>query len=224
MSDHNLVDKVAGNNIWLTPDDALDPVRAYAPIGLDPCTEAHNPVGAKTFFTEEDDGLAQSWQDQGLVFVNPPYSTLSPLGDDATTEEKREAKRVYMESIRDKAELLFGAKRADVSSLIVLWAMKIHAEVSRGVELIALLPCGARYSTNYWQDHILVDELRSVCWVRGRIKFINGQTGLPGKGNNYDSKFYGFNVDQTRFGAAFKRTGEVFAMQRHRAGVLDGFI
>ena len=221
--DHNFVDKVASNNIWITPQDELDPVRRYAPIGLDPCTEAHNPVGAASFFTEQDDGLVRSWAGHGLTFVNPPYSTLPPIPDDATKEEALEIRRVYMDGLRAKAREI-GLDPSLVSSLIVLWAFKIHAEASRGVPLIALLPCGARFSTEYWQDYILSPALSAVCFVRGRIKFINGATGRPGKGNNYDSMFYGFNVDAARFGAVFNPRGAVFAMGRHRAGMLDGFI
>lgn len=232
--DFNMVDKVASNNIWKTPPEALDPVRRYAPIGLDPCTESDNPTGAVTFFTEADDGLALPWGSHGLTFVNPPYSTLVPMPlllatatkaeKEAWRVEQTEAKRVYLEELKDKAEALFQAPRSVVSSLIVLWALKIHTEARRGVPIIALLPCGARFGTEYWQQHILINELKAVCFVRGRIKFINGATGLPGKGNNYDSMFYGFNVDVDRFAAAFKPLGVVFEMRRHRVGVMDGFI
>lgn len=190
-----MVDKVASNNIWLTPDSALDPVRRYAPIGLDPCTEASNPSGAAHFFTAEDDGLAQPWGGRGLVFVNPPYSL--------TAVEKERGQKIPP---------------------IRLWSRKIHEEAKRGVVIVALLPCGARFSTGYWQDNILIQELRAVCFVRGRVKFINGLTGKPGKGNNYDSMFYGFNVDVDRFAAVFKSLGAVFEMTRHRVGVMDGFI
>lgn len=40
-------------------------------IDLDPATDASNPVGALTWYTQEDDGLAQPWF--GNVFCNPPY-------------------------------------------------------------------------------------------------------------------------------------------------------
>ena len=69
VSEHNFVDKRAMNNIWLTPPEVLDPVRRYGPIGLDPCTEASNPSGAATFFTEDDNGLAMPW-DVGVWQIN----------------------------------------------------------------------------------------------------------------------------------------------------------
>jgi phage N-6-adenine-methyltransferase len=186
---HNFSDKEGHNNIWLTPHSALSPVRRYGPIGLDPCTESSNPAGASRFFTAADDGLVQSWVGYGTVFVNPPYSY--------TQEEKDEGSEPP----------------------IRLWARKIHAEAKLGVVIIALLPCGARFSTEYWQDHVLVQELTAVCFWRGRIPFIDGTTGKVGKGNNYDSMFYGFNVDAARFAEVFSQHGAVFEMQR-RVSVL----
>ena len=191
---HNFVDKEAKNNIWITPEEALVPVRRYAPIGLDPCTEALNPTGAAHFFTEKDDGLTRPWDGYGLVYVNPPYSL--------TEAEK--------------------ARKATPPMRI--WVAKIHAEAVRGVTIIALLPCGARYSTEYFQDHALCHEMCGVCFPRGRIPFINGKTGKPGKGNNYDSQFIGYNVERARFGAAFRDVGATLLTTRYRVGALDGFI
>lgn len=59
---------------WFTPDYVLDPVRVDlgGVIGLDPCTTDDNPVGARVFFTQADDGLARSWP-RTSAFVNPPY-------------------------------------------------------------------------------------------------------------------------------------------------------
>lgn len=42
-------------------------------IYLDPCTFEDNPTGAFVFFTTDVDGLAQSWNGAGSIFVNPPY-------------------------------------------------------------------------------------------------------------------------------------------------------
>lgn len=178
---HNLVDKIATNTVWLTPENPdLAAVRTYAPIGLDPCTEASNPTGASRHFTIEDNGLVQDWANQGLVFVNPPYS-LTPE-----------------------------AKAAKQEPPIRAWTKKISEEAIKGVEIIALLPCGARFSTGYWQKNILQNpKLYVVCFRLGRIKFIDGRTGKVGKGNNYDSMYYGFNIDKYRFASNFKKLGTV---------------
>ena len=61
-----------------TPQEVLDVVREFAPIGLDPCTIASNPTRARACFTREDDGLTRAWAPMfsplECVFVNPPYS------------------------------------------------------------------------------------------------------------------------------------------------------
>lgn len=189
---HNMVDKIASSNIWLTPDSEDAPVltlvRACSPdgvIGLDPCTEASNPSGALRYFTAADNGLAKDWRGYGLVFCNPPYS-------------------------RTPAE-----EAAKVEPPIRPWSRKIHEQAVLGVTIVALLPCGARFSTAYWQDHILVPELVAACFWRGRIPFINGKTGEVGSDNNYDSMIYGFNVNVERFCEVWAPYGAVFAMKRH---------
>lgn len=63
---------------WQTPDNVLDLVRAFAPIGLDPCTTVDNPVRANYFIAPPEDGLVLSWAGLGLVFVNPPYGRALP--------------------------------------------------------------------------------------------------------------------------------------------------
>lgn len=60
-------------NDWCTPDVVLELVREVGDIGLDPATGPGNVVGAKSFFTPQDNGLSQPWVGHGLVFVNPPY-------------------------------------------------------------------------------------------------------------------------------------------------------
>lgn len=211
---YNLVDKKALNNAWLTPARALRAVRAYAPIGLDPCTEPDNPVNAEEFYTEVQNGLRRPWGGRGLVFVNPPYSTLPPTSPDASPEEVREGKRQYMRRLKDVGAEVFGLERKRVTSLIVLWAAKIHREATKGTELIALLPCGARFGTDYWQSMILTEHLDAVCFVRGRLSFIDASTRRPGKGNNYDSMFYGYNVRRRAFTKAFAPLGACFSTRR----------
>lgn len=66
MSDHD----------FNTPPDFLDLVRKLdrRGIGLDPCSNEHSLVCAKTEWCEDDDGLPRDWTGHGLVFVNPPHS------------------------------------------------------------------------------------------------------------------------------------------------------
>lgn len=58
-------------NEWATPQDLFDKLNREFLFTLDPCATPENAKCAK-FYTAEDDGLAQSW-DNERVFCNPPY-------------------------------------------------------------------------------------------------------------------------------------------------------
>ena len=62
-------------NSWYTPTEVMVAAReVLGQIDLDPasCETANEHVGAKQFFTAEDNGLEQDWH--GNVWLNPPYS------------------------------------------------------------------------------------------------------------------------------------------------------
>ena len=91
---------------------------------------------------------------------------------------------------------------------ISAWTEKIHLEAAGQREVIALLPCGARFSTNYWQWDILASELDVILFVKGRVGFLDAR-GEQRKQNPYDSAFYGFNVDVRRFCACMGHLGKI---------------
>lgn len=59
------------SNDWATPQDFYDKLNSIFDFTLDPCASHANHKTDK-YFTEEDDGLSQSW-DNERVFMNPPY-------------------------------------------------------------------------------------------------------------------------------------------------------
>jgi site-specific DNA-methyltransferase (adenine-specific) len=56
---------------WETPPEVFEPLDAEFGFTLDPCATLDN-TKCRSFFTEEDDGLAQDWGTD-RVFMNPPY-------------------------------------------------------------------------------------------------------------------------------------------------------
>lgn len=58
-------------NEWATPQDFFNQLDREFHFTLDPCSTKENAKCAK-FYTQEEDGLAQSWDNEN-VFCNPPY-------------------------------------------------------------------------------------------------------------------------------------------------------
>lgn len=56
---------------WPTPQNFFDSLNEEFKFTLDPCATKENAKCPK-FYTKEDDGLVQSW-DNEIVFCNPPY-------------------------------------------------------------------------------------------------------------------------------------------------------
>ena len=86
---------------------------------------------------------------------------------------------------------------------------KIHREAEAGIQrLVCLLPCGARFSTNYWQDEILTPHLSAMCFVRQRVAFRDAKGQLC-KNNRFDSCFYFYGWDPAEVGKHYSVLGRV---------------
>ena len=68
--------KFTGDFEWYTPAEYIElAVEVMGAIDCDPasCADANKVVGAKVFYSQDDDGLKQSWH--GRVWLNPPFAT-----------------------------------------------------------------------------------------------------------------------------------------------------
>lgn len=67
----------SANQHWNTPPEILTPLyQQFGGIALDPCSNPGSIVKASKTFSGPDidkNGLTESWQVGGLVYVNPPY-------------------------------------------------------------------------------------------------------------------------------------------------------
>lgn len=84
----------APNDQWCTPPEVLEPIyEHFGEIGLDPCSDTREPhtVWAKQHYWRRwnrggDNGLSESWDNHGLVYVNPPFSNVAPWAEKAAKE------------------------------------------------------------------------------------------------------------------------------------------
>lgn len=79
---NRLLDKVmamhaAKQQDWQTPSELFEWIQEEMgfEFTLDPCAPPENNLDTAKFYTEEDDGLKQSWEGE-KAFVNPPYGEL----------------------------------------------------------------------------------------------------------------------------------------------------
>ena len=124
-----------------TPPEILSLVRLLGPtpepiqIGLDPCSNTHSLVNAKTSYTEKENGLIQNWRGHGLVFVNPPHS-MSPYN---------------IEPWMEKAYKEFGWSIYDDDALVMLVPAKTDtAWFHDYVVAMGGMKCFLRGRPKYW--------------------------------------------------------------------------
>lgn len=179
----NMADLRGLETVYITPPEILDPTRRYCDgsIPLDPATLPSNPTRADHYCIERP----------------APVDALSEVG------------MVHIDGLQHpwhEHPVTF-VNPPYSGGVMKTWASKIYYEAVMGATIIALLPCGARFSTRYWQDHILSDALDAMTYIRGRVRF-HRPDGSPTQGSNpYDSLLYGYNVDYALWVECFGELG-----------------
>jgi hypothetical protein len=97
-------------------------------------------------------------------------------------------------------------------SMINKWCAKLDAEAALRQRIAALLPCGARFSTNYFQQCVFTPHLSAICFIDHRVKF-ELPDGSPGPDKNiYDSAIYLYNV-LPKDAVALRHLGKVLTVE-----------
>lgn len=128
---------------WSTPQDTFDTLNALFNFTVDVCATKENAKLQK-YYTKEQDGLAQSW-DNELVWCNPPYGReigkwvkkaneakggvvvmLLPSRTDTKYFHEYIYKKLYVEIYFIKGRLKFGGCKnsAPFPSMIVIFRSK----------------------------------------------------------------------------------------------------
>lgn len=180
-----------GRDDWQTPDKILDPVRRFAPIGVDVATSRTNPVGAEWFYTEFlgtdernlADGLSGPWRDipgadmEGKVaWCQPPYST---------------------------------AKK---------WIVKAQFEAGLGAEIIMLI--ASRTGAKYWAPVFRSDALCFISRRITFIDADTGKPAVDGNGRPmpapFDSALVYWGHRPGRFRRTFADLGNIVMLRGGR--------
>lgn len=81
-------------NDWETPQQLFELLDATYGFTLDPCC-THANAKCEKHYTEEEDGLAQSWEGE-VVFCNPPYGREIGKWVKKCSDESKHAKVVML--------------------------------------------------------------------------------------------------------------------------------
>lgn len=196
------------------------------PIVKKPTTQNFNePVINNPVEVEEGDSAPTNWVDKAcesiewytprkiLDRVDEFFGGKIPL-DPATTKSNRTNAARFFTPTEDGLEQDWQGDGVFLNppygKELPLWTKKVAEETAKGVRLVALLPCGARFSTDYWQNNILNDQLTALCFIKRRVAFIS-ENGMACKGNPYDSclYFYGCESESEKVASVFGTLGKV---------------
>lgn len=67
-----------GYQDYASPPEVVEPLQAFKPIDLDPCSNEHSIVPARIKIALPGDGLAAAWHEVEHTYVNPPYEDQAP--------------------------------------------------------------------------------------------------------------------------------------------------
>jgi hypothetical protein len=211
---------------WRTPPDILERARKVfgGPIELDPCA-SYDPVGhyatVNWRLADGQNGLVANWSHK-KVFINPPFGTsyvkdmpeghpngkLLCIGQDEMTRVKNLIKEGKLQ-----AEAVAGWRK----QVLLDWAVKVVAEAQNGSEVIWISKAGLE--TEALQ--LLLNNCAAILHPKGRIGYINANTGELMGGPTFSSVLFYLGPLPTRFKAYYGDMGTVI-MPRNQGVTLPG--
>jgi len=148
----------SNTDLWSTPREFFNKLNKEFRFNLDPCATKENAT-CKKYFTTEEDGLKQNW-DNKIVFMNPPYGDpQNPCKFNCN--KKKCIKRgfhtdIYIPGIKDFIK---------------------KASQARGGVVVCLLP--ARTDTRYFHEYIYQKTVVEIRFIKGRLKFGDSKNSAP---------------------------------------------
>lgn len=92
------------------------------------------------------------------------------------------------------------------------WVQKVGEETRKGTIVLTLLP-GNRTETKYFHRHIFISQLKGICYVRKRLRFLNYDREEQ-RNNPFASIFYLFNyLDFPNFNKVFSVLGKCLKVE-----------
>lgn len=166
---------------WVTPIYALKPVYEFGTIGLDPCSNDKSLVLCNEAWTI----------DRKIVYIqNRQEQTVKTAAD------------TFLWSWGGRGLVYANPPYGDESEPFL---KKFAEEGKLGTEIISLLPC--RTDTKRW--HKYAGQADAICLRKGRIKFINYQTGKAEGSPLFPSAFLYYGKQTERFKQVFSKVGMV---------------
>lgn len=209
---------------WCTPPEVLERVRAVAPIGLDPCSQPHNPTGAAIWavapgawpageplpWSARIDGFSFPWAmhcpEGSLVWVNPPYSrgNLAPWTARCRSEAESGAEVIALVPADTSTdwwhESCRPAVRLALGAPCCAHASSSTAHDDDGVCMSDGCPCAGRSL-----PIVLSGGAAAVCFLRGRLVF----GGAPGPAPFASALIY-HGPRPHRFAEVFSPSGAIW--------------
>ena len=101
---------------WATPEEWFEYLNLEFKFTLDPCCVPET-AKCRRFFTPEEDGLTQSWEDE-RVFMNPPYGRELPKWMEKAYTEARDNGALVVAFVPARVETLWWHRYAVKASEI----------------------------------------------------------------------------------------------------------